>query len=428
MKRILIIILIIICSKTIAQRTPAPAQGPPIWIENATLHLGNGEVLKNSHLLLDNGKITYIGKDKSKKTLDALLINAEDQHVYPGFIACNTTLGLLEIGAVKASNDTKEVGENNANVRSIIGYNAESKITETTRPNGVLLGQITPQGGRFSGTSSVVQLDAWNWEDAVVKMDEGVHLHWPFFHGDSQDKNYAERKKKYYKSIQEIENYLSQAKNYSSKKNEKRLLRLAALKGIFDGSQTLYVHAEMKKDLLQVLALKEKLEIKKLVIVGGYEAHLAIEELKKAKIPVISRRIHELPMFSDDDIYTSPMNAVKLIQSGILVALDLYGDMSEIAVRNLPFYAGNLVAFGLSEEEALQTITMNPAKILGIDANYGSLEEGKSATLFISEGNALDMMDNALTHAFIDGRSIDLNTFQKELYEKFSEKHGVEIK
>ena len=97
----------------------------------------------------------------------------------------NTTLGLVEIDAVRATDDEDELGEMLPHIRAAIAYNAESRVVESVRPNGVLMAQVVPRGGRISGSSSVMQLDAWNWEDALMKADEGIHLHWPnpFYRG-----------------------------------------------------------------------------------------------------------------------------------------------------------------------------------------------------------------------------------------------------
>ena len=109
-----------------------------------------------------------------------------------------------------------------------------------------------------------------------------------------------------------------------------------------------------------------------------------------------------------------------------MVALQANGQMERMNTRNLAFYAGHLVGQGMEKEKALQLITGNTAKILGIDDSYGTLEKGKSATLFISEGDALDMRTNILTHAFIDGRDVSLETHQTELWKRYMEKYEGE--
>ncbi|MEG1229933.1 MAG: amidohydrolase, partial [Flavobacterium sp.] len=165
-----------------AQQIPAPKQTKSVLILNATAHLGNGTVIQNSAIGFKDGKITLVA-DATTIRLAAnaydTTIDASGKHVYPGFIAPNTTLGLVEIDAVKSSDDEEEIGSFNPNVRSIIAYNSESKVVETVRPNGILIAQVTPRGGRISGTSSIVQLDAWSWQDAIVKENDGIHLNFP---------------------------------------------------------------------------------------------------------------------------------------------------------------------------------------------------------------------------------------------------------
>ena len=170
--------ILLISAPAVAQQTPAPPQSEAITIQGATAHIGTGEIIENSWIQFKEGKITYLGPAKDANPAGQI-IKAEGQHVYPGFIAPNTTLGLVEIDAVKASDDKSETGQVLPHVRSLIAYNAESQVVESMRPNGVLTAQVCPRGGRVSGQSSIVQLDAWNWEDAALVADDGLHLNWP---------------------------------------------------------------------------------------------------------------------------------------------------------------------------------------------------------------------------------------------------------
>ena len=163
------ILFFLMIGNSFAQQTPAPKQTTAFSIEGATAHLGDGTVIDDSLIMFADGKITFVGSAKMRIARQGTIINAKGKHVYPGFIAVNSTLGLVEINSVKATKDDQEVGTMNPHIRSLIAYNSESKIVETMRPNGILMGQITPRGGRISGTSSVVQFDAWNWEDAAIK-------------------------------------------------------------------------------------------------------------------------------------------------------------------------------------------------------------------------------------------------------------------
>jgi len=407
-----------------AQQTPAPKQSQPISIVGATAHIGNTEVIENSVVVFEDGKITYVGTDKSQAKGQE--IDANGKHVYPGFIAPNATLGLVEIDAVAATDDEDELGKMLPHVRSLIAYNAESKIVESMRPNGVLMGQITPQGGRISGTSSVVQFDAWNWEDAVIKENDAIHMNWP--RGFSRSGNWSdadrvwEKNKDYTSEIDEVIAYFNNANAYvpGSKDTD---LEFEAMAGLFDGSKALFIHVEGEKEIRDVISFKTKMNLDRVTIVGGYHAHKVAKDLAANNVSVLVQRTHLNPNFEDDD-YDLPYKLPKLLSdAGVLVALEGSGRMERMNSRNLPFYAGTAAAFGVDKEMAVQMITLNTAKILGMEDRIGSLEAGKEATLFISEGDALDMKGNILSKVYIQGRDVSLETHQTELYDRYSNKY-----
>ncbi|PQV46889.1 imidazolonepropionase-like amidohydrolase [Jejuia pallidilutea] len=413
-----------------AQQTPAKPQSEPITIEGATAHLGNGKVINNALIMFEAGKITFIGSANTKIARKGKIIDAKGKHVYPGFIIPNSTLGLVEIDAVRATDDDAEIGTWNPHIRSLIAYNAESKVVESMRPNGVLLGQITPRGSRISGTSSIVQFDAWNWEDAAVKVDDGIHMSWPnnFTQGRwwmGEDPG-LKPNKDYSKHTKTLADYFDEAKAYLNSNKQPKHLPFEALAGIFNGSKTLYINVDDEKGILDAITFIHSHNLKNVVLVSARDAHMVADVLKTNNIPVVLNRVHSTPNKDDDD-YDLPYKSAKLlVEKGIKVALQANGQMERMNTRNLPFYAGTVAAHGLDKEVALQLITLNAAEILGIDDAYGSLENGKSATLFISEGDALDMRTNKLTHAFIDGRMISLETHQTELWKRYSGKYTNE--
>ena len=424
MKKYIVILFISLFG--FAQQTPALKQSKTILILGAKAHLGNGQVIQNSLISIKEGKIATIGDATVMKVAKHdITIDASGKHIYPGFIAPNSTLGLVEIDAVRASDDESEIGEFNPHVRSIIAYNAESKLVETTRPNGVLLAQITPRGGRIAGTSSIVQLDAWNWEDAALKTDAGIHLNWPRSYSRAgwwAEPGGIEMNKNYDPQIKEIQAYFDNAFAYLDSKNAKKDIPFEAMKGLQSGEKTLYINANGEKEIIDAVLFKKKNKIKKMVIVGGYYAFKAANLLKENEVGVLLKRVHDLPLLEDEDVNLPYKNAKLLVDAGVLVALQNAGDMERMQTRNLPFYAGTCAAWGLTKEQALQLITGNSAKLLGIDNQYGTLESGKSATLFISEGDALDMKTNLISFAFIDGRQISLESHHTELYERYKGK------
>ncbi len=411
-----------------AQQTPAKKQTEAIAFIGATAHLGNGKIIENSIVVFENGKITTVAEAKSGAQSVGKIIDVKGKHIYPGFIIPNSTLGLGEIGAVRATMDQDEIGEMIPHIRSIIAYNTESKVVESMRPNGVLLAQVTPRGGTISGTSSILQLDAWNWEDAAVKTDDGIHLNWPnsFKQGKwwlGEPRGFSPNKD-YTKQVDKIKSFLQEAKTYTSENKSNRNLPYEASKGLFNGKQKLYIHADAAREISDAISSMKEMGIKDIVLVGGYQADKTIALLKKYNVPVLVRRTHSLP-FSEDDDYDFSYKLPKILtDNGILVGLENSGQMERMNSRNLPFYAGQVAGQGLDKEKALQLITANTAKILGIDTNYGTLEVGKSATLFISEGDALDMRTNKLIHAYIDGRAISLETHQTKLYKRYMDKYS----
>ncbi|MFT5338097.1 MAG: imidazolonepropionase-like amidohydrolase [Luteibaculaceae bacterium] len=423
MKNLLFILPLIISGTAFGQRTPAATNTDKVCITGGTFHLGNGTSLEEGVLVIQDGKIASLGTETDLSDCDRR-IEAQGKHIYPGFIAPNSTLGIAEIGAVRASQDQRETGSFNPHVRSIIAYNPESRVTETVRSNGVLIAQITPRGGWISGSSTVVQLDAWNWEDAVIALDEGLHLNWPSKYKQSgwwAEPGPIEVSKKYGEQKEALTTMLQNAKTYKGKGSD---LRMEAMQWIFKGSQTLYIHCNAAKEIRDALILKNELGIEKMVIVGGYEADLVSDALVESQVAVLLRRVHDLPIHKDGNIHKPFELPAKLSALGVEFAFQNAGDMEQMQTRNLPSYGGTAVAFGLDYELAVKALTYTPAKILGIQEKYGSLEIGKSATLFISNGDALDMLTNSLEHAFIDGRHIDIGNRQKDLYEKFSKKYA----
>lgn len=404
---------------------PAPAQSKKILIMNPIVHIGNGEVIENAVVGLENGKFTLVADARvvriNMSDFDTI-IQASGMHLYPGFIATNSTLGLHEIDAVRAQNDVSEVGTFKPSVRSAIAYNTDSEIIPTVRSNGVLMGQICPRGGVISGTSSVMQFDAWNWEDAIIREDDGIQLNWPQVYHRHYDKGKIaiEKVKTYEQQLTEIATFFSEAKAYCNVLQPELIeLRFEGLRGVFSGKQTLYVHADDVKAIKEALRFKEEMAIPKMVIVGGYDAHLIADELKRLDVGVMLLRVHSLPELTGEDVDLPFKMAKLLFDAGVKFCIQNEGDMERMGTRNLPFQAGTTVAYGLPYEQAVRAISLSAAELLGIDSTTGSIESGKDATFFLSTGDALDMRTNDVVAAYIQGRSIDLSNKQKKLYERY---------
>jgi imidazolonepropionase-like amidohydrolase len=411
-------------------QTPAKDQSKRIMLYGATAHIGNGDIIENSLIVIENGKITSV-EDATHVRID--ISNAEyfdviGKHIYPGFILPNTTLGLADIDAVRATRDFDEVGELNPHIRSIIAYNTDSPVLPTIRTNGILVGQITPKGGMISGTSSIVEFDAWNYEDALYKEDDGVHLNWPRNPWLYSSHEHAEKSKdNFVEDLLAMEQFFEKAKAYYLTNNPQLDISLQAMEGVFDGSKQLFIHVSSTKGIKQAVLFSQKMGIKKMVLVGAEESWRIADFIAENEIPVILNRVHRLPRHKSDAVDVAFKTPKILQDAGVLYCLDYEGDMERMGSRNLPFTAGTTATYGLTKEEALMSITLNTAKILGVDARLGSLEIGKDATLFVSDGDALDMMTNKLSHAFIRGKRLDLNNHQSDLYQKYKAKYKEQL-
>ena len=413
-----------------AQETmlPALAQKETIALTNATIHVGNGRVINNGTVVFKNGKITEVGTGAS--TAGARVVDCSGKHVYPGLILSASQLGLVEVPSVRATVDAAEIGEINASIRSLVAYNTDSKVTNTLRGNGILIANIIPDGAVISGSSSVVQLDAWNWEDAAYKTDIGIHFRMPSLLNRTRGRGGfggqqppADPVKTGLEQIEKVKVFFREAKAYLAEpKHESTNLKFESVKGLFDKKQKLFIHCNIVKEMLLAIDFAKEFGFD-VVLVGAVDSWQIADLLKQNNIAVILNQLHDLPTMIDDDI-DQPFKTPSLLQkAGVLFAINDNDENSRY--RNLAFNAGTAAAYGLSKEEALSSITLNAANILGIADKTGSIETGKDANIVVSEGDILDMRTNIITQAFIQGRQVDLNNKQKQLAEKYETKYGI---
>jgi len=410
---------------------PAPQQKGTFYITNATIHVGTGTVINNGTIKITDGKIAQVGTNISISGGE--VFDAKGKQVYPGLILPETDLGLKEIAnAVRGSNDYQELGEWNPNVQSAVAYNTDSKIINTLKANGILLANVAPTGSLIAGSSSTVQLDAWNWEDALYKRNTSMEFYMPSlinrrnrfgggFFGQQQPQ--IDPVKEGLDKIEEVKKFFREAKAYSQEATHRETnLKFEALKPIFEKKEKLFVHADVVKQLLVAVDFVKEFGIN-VVIIGGSESWQIANLLKQNNISVILSREFRLPETEDEDIDQPFKTPYMLKQAGVLFALN--DDHDEARYRNLAFNAGQTVPYGLSKEEALQAITLNPAKILGIDDRTGSIEEGKDANIVITEGDILDMRSSIVDAAFIQGRKVSLENKQTQLYNRYMTKYGL---
>jgi imidazolonepropionase-like amidohydrolase len=437
MKKTIITIAAALCMNgAFAQEDVYPVKSSPglVFITNATVHVGNGQVIDNATIKINNGKIEQVGSNIPVPADNVKVFDVKGKQVYPGMILPNTDVGLKEIAnGVRASNDYTEIGDYNPSVRSIVAYNTDSKIINTLKANGILLACVAPQGGIISGSSSVVQFDAWNWEDAAYKMENGIHFNMPSFivrfgrrggfGGFPGAAAPPDPTKEALDKIQEVKDFFSEAKAYLQEAIHKETnLKYEAVKGLYDKKQKLFIHADQVKQMLVAIDFVKEFGFE-VVLVGASESWQIADLLKQNNIAVILGEQHALPATEDDDV-DQPYKTPSILQkAGVLFALN--DDSDNTRYRNLAYNAGTAAAYGLTKEQALQAITLNAAIILGIADKTGSIEVGKDANIIVSEGDLLDMKSSIITHAFIQGRLVSLDNKQHQLYERYKYKYGL---
>lgn len=409
-----------------SDQAPSTQPAKPTLLVNATIHTVSGQKIQNGALLLSGGKIVTVGKVEAPA--DATVIDLTGKHVYPGLIDSATDLGLTEIDSVRGSRDVAETGRINPNARTQIAVNPDSELIPTTRSNGVLMAHVMSEGGLLSGTSSVMMLDGWTWEEMTLLPSAGVIVNFPDMLPQRSRRNpedegrQAEARdaalRELDKAFDDARAYLLAVKSDAATRTANFDARWEAMRPIFDRTLPLLIRAEEAAQISAAVAFAKRQSVR-CVIVGGRDADRCLDLLKAMDVPVIVGGTHRLPVNPDDPydtLYTLP---AKLKAAGVRFSIAGSGWTS--LARNLPYQAASAVAFDLSPEDALKSITLWPAQILGIDAKVGSIEPGKDATLFVADGDILEIPTH-VERAWIAGREVDLNDRHKMLRDKYQKR------
>jgi len=406
---------------------PGAKQTAPVLLTDATIHTATQGVLENADLLMVDGKIAAIGVDLAAPA-GAKVVALNGKHLYPGLIALANQLGLIEIEAVRATDDTAEVTDTNPDIRARIAYNADSEVIPTVRANGFSYSLVYPKGSALMGQSSLMQLDAWTWQDATVADGVGLHVNWPSAStvaGWWSHKKPEEIAKENAKALQKMKDYFVQAKAYSDAAaaglNKGVDSRWQAMIPVFKGERPLFVHADDLRQIKQAMDLAKQYQLK-LVIVGGRDSWRMADELAAAKVAVVFTAPYGIPERDDEANNTAFQTPALLQKAGVKFALSLDGYWD---TRNVVFGAGQAISYGLTQEQALAAVTINAAQIAGVADKIGSLEVGKAATVVVSDGDIFDYLTHKVSAMWIDGREVTLNDRNKQLHQKYSQKPAI---
>lgn len=416
-----------------SDQIPAPPQANPILIQNGTIHTVSQGILEDHDILFDGGIIISI--EASIPAADGMqVINAEGKHIYPGLIAGISTLGLVEISGVAMTRDYDEVGDMTPEVRANVSYNPGSELIPVARSNGILYVNSMPTGGRISGQSSLMKLDGWTWEDATANHPTAMHINWPDMKIDMSPKteNSIEKQEEARRNaLQELDEFISKVRRYMKMMDNlpeggihklAHDLRLDAMVPYVSGEKPFFVHAHEVRQIEGAVKWAKRQNVK-VVIVGGWDAGLVTDLLKENDIPVILQEVLRLPIRRSSDYSEAYELPHKLHQADVPFCISTSGSAFQSAhVRDLPNHAAMASAFGLSSEEALRSITLSAAEILGVADRIGSLDVGKDASLFIADGDILEITTH-VEQVFINGTTTDMGDKQKTLYSKYRQKY-----
>ncbi len=424
------------CSIVLAQgvfasdQIPGAPQTKPILLRGGIIHTISGETLAPGAVLFDKGKIVAVDRTIDPPA-DAIIVELAGKHVYPGLIEPFSQVGLVEIDSVRATIDTSEIGNVNSNVRTQVAFNPDSEAIPVARANGVLFSLGVPSGGLIHGRSSLMQLDGWTWEDMAVKPNVGMHLSWPRFQAarpgrrGGRGAETGDPASAAQKQIDELKKWLDDARLYRDARADSAQgapldARLEGLQMVLRREIPLIVNADDTQQIQSAIAFCKKENID-LIIQGGAGAEECAPLLKEANVPVILSSVLRLPRAGHpyDDAYSLP---ARLQQAGVRFCIASSGQFGASTVRNLPYHAATAVAFGLTPDQAVRSITLSAAEILGVSDRIGSISSGKDATLFIADGDILEIPTLA-TAAYVQGRTVELTSHHTELYKKYSTKY-----
>lgn len=403
----------------------ADEQDHPIFLVGATVHTMTGDTIENGVVSFTDGTINIVGvasdiMPRISLSQDTQIIDLSGMHIYPGLIDTVTRLGLQEMSAVRATNDYNEVGDMTPEVRAYVSVNPDSIIIPTARSNGILTFGVFPTGGTIPGRASILQADGWTTEDMALDRDAGLIINWPRMRPTGSKK--AKAKERRDQTLENINTIFDNAITYAANHDVVDLqLEAIATTLPSDNQSPIFINANDYDQITAAINWATSRDLHP-IIVGGRDAHLCTDLLLSTNTPVIIGGTFNQPKRADapyDQPYTLP---AKLEQAGVLWSLSMSGRHGH--ERNLPEAIAITAAHdsNFSQDAALKGITINAATILGLDTHLGSIEPGKYATLLVTDANILDAT-SIVTHAWIQGRQIDLANKQTKLRDKYQEKY-----
>ncbi len=401
-----------------------------VLLKGATVHTVSGPSLAKGEVLIEGSRIKAVGVAVGGE--GGRVVELGGMHVYPGLIASSSTLGLIEVDAVRATRDTTEVGQYTPEVGSWWAVNPDSELIPVARANGITHALVVPGGGVVAGRSGLIQLDGWTTEQMTVRAPVGLHVYWPSAEldlvarerGSGRGRSVEEQVRERRLRLRELDEFFLEAAAYGRWRGAGQVGEgtgvvpaWEAMGPFVRGERPVFVHADGVREIRAALAwgVERKLAV---VLVGGQEAWRVAGEIAARRVPVIYEGVFTLPG-ADTDSYADHFRAAgRLHEAGVKVSFGTAGRFEASSLRNLAYLAAQSVAFGLPEEVGIKGLTLHPAEALGVADRLGSIEVGKEASLVVADGPILDIRSQ-VRQVWIAGREQSMESRHTRLYERY---------
>ncbi|MGD2245376.1 MAG: amidohydrolase family protein [Candidatus Aminicenantes bacterium] len=397
-----------------------------VAVKGATIIPVAGDDIVKGTILIKDGLIEAVGKDV-RIPEGAKVIDAEGLYAFPGMIDSYCFLGIQEIGAVRATVDSRETGRINPQVISVEALRPDSRHIPISRSNGITTALVVPSGGLIAGKSGLIRLVGYTPEEMVIKKPVALHVEFPTSRRSRRRTTTAEQEKAS-KQIKELKDLFSRARLYQKRKEQAEKNKMLALPEfdetlesllpVVNGELTVMISVHAEQDILDAIKFVKE-ENLKAIFFGVTYGWKVPDKIKESGIPVVFGSLNAMPVKWEDGYDAIYRNPSVLSKAGVKIA---FSSQSSSLAKDLPYFAAKAAAFGLDRREALKAVTIYPAEIFGLGDKMGSIEKGKIANIVICDGDILELGTN-IKHVFIDGVETDLSSIYTELLEKFKKRH-----
>jgi len=401
----------------------------PVALTGATVHTVAAGTLQNATVVVDGEKIVSVGAQGAPA--GARVVDCRGKHVWPGFIHPFTTLGLTEISSVRGPNDFAELGRVNPNIRAEVALNPDSDLLPVARAGGITSALIVPRGTAITGTSALIRLDGWTYEDMTRRTPVALHVQWPTMginRSPFETRSEEDQKKEREQAIADIRSAFDDARAYATARGaagkpgvprHDQDVKWDAMIKTVRGEIPVLFHCSALNQIRAVLKFVDEQGLTNVGLVGGYDAWRVADELKRRNIAVITGGTLELPSRNAEPYDTGMSLPHKLQEAGVRFCISDGGETGN--ARNLPQHAAMAAAFGLTHDQALRAVTLSTAEILGVSDRLGSIEPGKVADLVVGNGDPLEMTTQ-IEQVWIAGKETSMENRQTRLFHKYDQR------